>query len=360
MTMKKKILLFGGIFIGIILLIAAGSLTYMLSLTGLMQQGEVTGNMSLQELDLIDPEETVLPSTGFSTSEPGSSSATTGGEIAKTSEDAKTTAQTVPTTEKLPDIRTDPDVTNILLIGTDNRGNETNGRSDAMIIFSINKRTKKIHLVSLMRGLYVNIPGRGWSMLNNSFSYGGSKLLRQTIEDNLRVTIHDFLLIDFSGFTQAIDLIGGVNIDLTQKEADYLNENFAAVLTEPMAAGLNLLDGAKALAYSRIRYIDSDYRRTERQRQVITALLDHMRGMDAIELDQLARELLPLVKTNLSGTEVCKPANTRSPRSCCPSGDLLKRLLSETFLWFNLILPTIFLRCRISFLMINRMHKSWV
>jgi len=304
MTRKRKILLFGGVFIGIILLIAAGALTYVLSLAGLMRQGEVTGNMSLQESDLIDPEETVLPTTKISASESGNTSATTGGSTPETSEQTETTAETVPTTEKLPDIRTDSDVTNILLIGTDNRGNEINGRSDAMIIFSINKRTKKIHLVSLMRGLYVNIPGRGWSMLNNSFSYGGSKLLRQTIEDNLRVTIHDFLLVDFSGFTQAIDLVGGINIDLTQNEADNLNADFAAVLTEPLLAGLNLLDGAKALAYSRIRYIDSDYRRTERQRKVITALLDHLRGMNVIEMDRMARELLPLVKTNLSGTEV--------------------------------------------------------
>jgi polyisoprenyl-teichoic acid--peptidoglycan teichoic acid transferase len=294
-TFRKKIMLIGGIVIGLIIVVSVAGVGYMYNLAGLVDQGEVTGNPSLQESDLVESDETMIPTTDSTTANNGTEA--TAGETLPTASVIETSPTT---TEKLPDVRSSPNVYNILLIGTDNRGEEVNGRSDAMIIFSINKKTKKIHLVSLMRGLYVNIPGRGWSMLNNSFSYGGTKLLRQTIEDNLRVRINDYLLINFSSFTQAIDLVGGVEIELTESEADTLNTELGLALT----AGNIRLDGGTSLAYTRIRHLDSDYRRTGRQRKVIESLIYQMRGLDAVQLDQTARQLLPLVKTNLSSTKV--------------------------------------------------------
>jgi len=296
-TTRKKILIAGSMLIGLLLVGVIVGLVYVQDLFSLVDRGEVTGNPSLQESDLIDPEETVIPTPAV-TSGSGSLSDPTSTGGSTTESATETTA--IVTTEPLMALRTDPDVYNILLIGTDNRGNEINGRSDAMIIFSINKRTKKIHLVSLMRGLYVDIPGRGFSMLNNSFSFGGSKLLRQTIENNLRVKIDDYVLINFSGFVQAIDTVGGVEISLTEAEAKELNGQFGSALT----AGLTMLNGEQSLAYARIRHIDSDYKRTGRQRKVIECLLTRMRGLSAADLDATMRQLLPLVKTNLSSTRM--------------------------------------------------------
>jgi LCP family protein required for cell wall assembly len=295
LTIRKRILLTGGILLGLILFMGTAGVAYMYNLAGLVDQGEITGNASLQESDLVESEETILPTAPSTTTGNGTEPA--GQETIPTTP----VTETIPTTtEKLPDVRSSPNVYNILLIGTDNRGEEVNGRSDAMIIFSINKKTRKIHLVSLMRGLYVNIPGRGFSMLNNSFSFGGTKLLRQTIEDNLRVRINDYILVNFTGFTQAVDLVGGVTVQMTQAEADEINTK----LGRSFEPGDTLLDGDAALAYTRIRHIDSDYRRTGRQRKVIESLIYQMRGLDAVQLDQTARQLLPLVKTNLSSTKV--------------------------------------------------------
>ena len=267
------------VLVGILLLTAGGTYAYLRSLTDLVEPGEVTGNPSLQESDLIEPAETVDETD---------------------STEAMGEAKNEQGEVEVIDLRNDPDVYNILLIGSDRRGTELNGRSDSMIIFSINKRTKKIHLVSLMRALYVNIPGREFGMLNASFSYGGSKLLRQTIEDNLRVRIDDYIMIDFSGFQAAIDKVGGIDISLTQKEVDFIKKYYGTELQ----AGENHLDGRLALAYSRIRYIDSDYARTGRQRKVIELLLRKAMNSSIGEIDGLAREILPLVKTNLSGNEL--------------------------------------------------------
>ncbi|HAL74483.1 MAG TPA: hypothetical protein DCM45_05245, partial [Clostridiales bacterium] len=127
------------VLVGILLLTAGGTYAYLRSLTDLVEPGEVTGNPSLQESDLIEPAETVDETD---------------------STEAMGEAKNEQGEVEVIDLRNDPDVYNILLIGSDRRGTELNGRSDSMIIFSINKRTKKIHLVSLMRALYVNIPGR--------------------------------------------------------------------------------------------------------------------------------------------------------------------------------------------------------
>ncbi len=163
-----------------------------------------------------------------------------------------------------------------------------------MIIMSINDRTGTIHLTSLMRAMYVAIPGRDWSMLNHSFAWGGPELLLQTIEDNLRVKIDDFMVIRFDGFTKAIDTVGGVTIDLTAAEARVLGRS----------AGTNRLNGTAALNYARIRKIDTDFERTGRQRKVIEALLTESRSLNPTQLTQLAETLLPLVSTNLSNAQL--------------------------------------------------------
>ena len=117
---------------------------------------------------------------------------------------------------------TSPSVRNILLIGTDSRG-EDRGRSDSMILMSINSKSNKISLVSLMRDTYVQIPGYGGDKLNAAYSYGGPELLMDTIEENLYIKIDDYFTVNFISFANIVDAVGGVEIKVNEDEADAIN-----------------------------------------------------------------------------------------------------------------------------------------
>lgn len=274
---SNKGLVLAGIFLAIILLIGIGIAIYANSLLGLIKEPEFTGDPSIQESDIVEPDQTV--------------------NALDSSKEIEQAVKEVEAVKKIP-IPEDKNVYNILLVGTDRRAGEVNGRSDSMIILSINKKTQEISLVSLMRGLYVEIPGRGFGMLNASYSYGGPKLLLKTIEDNLRVKIDDYIAIDFSGFTKAINVVGGVNINLSKAEANHL---LASYPNAGLKAGSNRLNGDIALAYARIRKLDNDFKRTGRQREVIEALIKKMTSLNVGQLDGVVRQLLPLVKTNKTG-----------------------------------------------------------
>ena len=271
---------------------------YVAHLIGLIKPPDFTGDPSLNESDIFNPDD-LAPTPTPPAASPGVTPETTAetGETEGSGDvEAAVAAIAIPQ---------DDQVYNLLLIGTDNRGNERNGRSDTMMILSVNKRTREIHIASLMRALYVKIPDHKYSMLNASFSWGGAPLLLQTIEDNFRVHIDDYLVIDFSGFQQAVDIIGGVTIDLTKAEAAYLNKDIPGA---GLKSGTNHLNGTEALAYARIRKLDSDFKRTGRQRNVIEALIRESDSLSLIQIDQLAREILPLVKTNKSGPAMLKLA----------------------------------------------------
>lgn len=300
---RKPAVRVGIAMLAVIVLITACVSLYLKSLTDLVAYGEVPGDSQYQTSETFDEDPIAEPTpvvTGLNIDLPTQ-------PITPTPEPSPTPKPTED--PRIVDARNQQQaaleiaipksskVYNILLIGSDRREGETTGRSDSMIILSINRSTKKIHLVSLMRGLYVNIPGRGFDLLNASYSYGGSRLLRQTIEENFRVRIDDFIMIDFDGFTQAINTVGGVDIDLTSAEADTLNKEFGAELL----SGQNHLDGSLALGYSRIRHIDSDFSRTGRQRKVVQALISSAMSKNALELDAAIRDILPLIRTNLSG-----------------------------------------------------------
>ena len=193
-------------------------------------------------------------------------------------------------------------IENILLIGSDSRGSDT-GRSDAMMILSINHDTHKIHMVSLMRAMYVCIPtnqGNAWFLLNSAYSWGGTDLLINTIQTNFRVHIDHYVTVDFNSFTQIIDLIGGVEITLTQGECNVMASEYFT-LAEP---GTHLLTGAQALAYSRVRYTDNDFVRTSRQRTVMTKVIEKAKTMNVLQLANLANQIFPLVGTDMSNSEI--------------------------------------------------------
>ncbi len=194
-------------------------------------------------------------------------------------------------------------VENILLIGADRRGQGENGRSDSMIMVSLNHNTGKIHLTSFMRAMYVCIPrsdGNVWSMLNAAYSWGGPNLLIDTIELNFRVKIDKYVVVDFAAFEKAIDLLGGVELTLSEDEANHTMWN-SGIPTEP---GTQILNGKQTRGYCQIRYIDNDFVRTARQRKVIEILLQKAKNMDLSTMLAIADEVLPMVNTNLSNSEI--------------------------------------------------------
>lgn len=191
-------------------------------------------------------------------------------------------------------------LTNILLIGQDAREGESQSqaRSDSMILCTYNKNTRQLTMTSFLRDLYVPIPGHGSNRINAAYAYGGADLLKKTIDENFNIAIDGCMEVDFSHFSDIIDSMGGVEIELRQDEAEVINQQTGSCLTE----GTHVLDGFQALTYSRIRSLDldGDFSRTSRQRKVINALADSLRGSGIKELAPLISKILPMITTDLS------------------------------------------------------------
>lgn len=201
-------------------------------------------------------------------------------------------------------------IVNILLVGQDRRPGEGRARSDSMILCSFNKTKGTIQMISFLRDLYVPIPG-GYmdNRLNAAYAMGGFELLDDTLETDFGIRIDANIEVDFSGFTKVVDVLGGVDINLTQEEADWMNMGTYKGLT----AGLNHMDGETALSYSRIRYLDSDFYRTGRQRNVLMAMLDSVRNIDLATAKNLVDELFPLVTTDMTNTQILEYLTTLFP-----------------------------------------------
>ena len=201
-------------------------------------------------------------------------------------------------------------ITNILLVGVETDGNArediTNyaGRSDAMIILSIDKYHKTIKLASLLRDIYVAIPGHGHNKLNASFALGGFDLLSKTIEQNFRIRIDQFVAVNFKAFYTAIDAMDGVDIALSEKELNEVIRTANTTPTETSTAGVYHLDGTQALNYARIRKFGDDWGRTARQRTVLQALMKRAKTMDISTLNNVLYEVFPNVKTNMTDGEM--------------------------------------------------------
>ena len=191
-------------------------------------------------------------------------------------------------------------IVNILLIGQDRRPGQGRQRSDSMILCSFNTQKNTLTMISFLRDTYVYIPGYGSEKLNAAYAHDGFDCLNETLAVNFGVHVDANVEVDFSGFQNLIDLLGGVNISLTQKEADYLNSNNGWNLS----AGVNYLDGEKALAYSRIRKIDMDAIRAQRQRTVLMALIEKYKSKSVLEMIDLMDDILPLVSTNMQKSQI--------------------------------------------------------
>lgn len=194
------------------------------------------------------------------------------------------------------------EVINLMLVGQDARPGEAAQRSDSMILMTFNRKTGEITLTSFLRDQYVQIPGFGNTKLCHAYSYGGMTLLNQTIENHYGVQIDGNVTFNFEGFEKIIDQLGGVEIELTAKEAKALNDLVAGKWS--LKEGKQTLTGLQALRYSRLRHIDSDFQRTERQRKVILSIFDAYKNCTLTEMLTILEEMMPLITTNIPKAEI--------------------------------------------------------
>lgn len=207
------------------------------------------------------------------------------------------------------DSETDTDnIKSILLIGQDRREEQSRQRSDSMILATLDKDQGTISLTSFMRDLYVSIPGYSSTRINAAYAYGGMELLDETLEENFGIKIDGNVEVDFEVFKVLVDKVGGIDLELTQAEADYICGRDQSVLyPQPLRtdwnlqAGVNHLDGEQALIHARNRSIgNSDYRRTERQQEVLKAAFAKVKDLGILDMGGLVKDVLPLVTTDLS------------------------------------------------------------
>ncbi|MGN1478706.1 MAG: LCP family protein [Acutalibacteraceae bacterium] len=197
-------------------------------------------------------------------------------------------------------LKSDPRVKNILLIGLDDDKGTGVSRSDSMMLLSVDTVNKKLKLTSFLRDLWVDIPSYKSAKLNASFAHGGAPLTISTIESNFKIDIDNYVLVNFDMFRQIIDSLGGITVDITEKEASFINRTTSSTVN----SGLCELNGKKALIYARIRKLDSDFYRTQRQRKVITAIIDKAKGTNPVTLLQMVSDIMPLITTDFSQLEL--------------------------------------------------------
>ena len=201
------------------------------------------------------------------------------------------------------------DVVNIMLIGQDRRPGEDRARSDSMILVSLNKEKGTIRLTSFMRDLYVQIPGYLDTRLNAAYRYGGTDLMNETFKVNFGLEIDGNVMVDFDEFTEIIEIVGGVTLDISSAEAKYMNNCNSA--TKTFKAGTNYFNAEEALDFTRMRYAaGGDYGRTDRQRRVIMAIAYSLRDADLMTIFNLIDQVLPHIVTNLDDAQIIDYATT--------------------------------------------------
>ena len=195
---------------------------------------------------------------------------------------------------------------NILLLGTDTDSGLNYGRTDAMLILSIHTKTGAVKITSLARDMWVDIPDLKLSnRINTANWFGGPYLAMKTVNTVLELNIRNYLSINFSGLEKVIDIVGGVSLELTKEEA--------GVTGARIRNGKALLNGEQALAYARIRKLDSNFGRNERQRKLLEALFRKvMDSSDAVDLLRVFSEILPYMATNLKLSDILILAATAS------------------------------------------------
>lgn len=192
-------------------------------------------------------------------------------------------------------------ITNILLVGVDGNNMDKGNRSDSMMIVTIDEKNQDIRLTSLARDTYVDIEGYSTEKLTHAYAYEGASLLIETIKNNFGIDIDKYAAVSFESFEKIIDILGGVEINVSEKEVSQI--------TGVKNSGTQTLNGSQALEYSRIRYIDSAYERDNRQRNVIEALYNKLVEHFSGNIMDILNEVLRYTKTNMSPLEIVSIAN---------------------------------------------------
>ena len=198
------------------------------------------------------------------------------------------------------------EVINVLLIGADSRSGRNEGNTDVMMLLSVNKKTKKLKMVSFLRDSYLYIEGKNNSYctkLNAAFSMGGPECLIKTIENNYKIEIDNYVMVNFESFEDIIDAMGGVTVDVQGYEANYIQSFFGVSMPKGEDVTLN---GKQALAFCRVRGCDADgdVSRTRRQRQVIDSMVTRVIDSSISEINEYIDILLPYVETGYSETQI--------------------------------------------------------
>lgn len=241
-------------------------------------------------------------------------------------------------------------IINIALFGVDAVDGGV-GRSDSIMIATLDTVNKKLKLTSIMRDSYVAIDGHGNDKINHAYAFGGPQLAIKTLNENFDLNIEDFASVNFETLPKIIDKIGGIELDIDADELKYINGYISNLnningTSEPEieSTGLQHVRGTQALAFCRIRYTSGgDYKRTERHREVLTKILEKIETLPATSYPSLLSDILPMVNTSLDyskilelGTEVLKLGDSsmeleRFPRDEYCEGKLINEIYYLTF-----------------------------
>ncbi len=237
------------------------------------------------------------------------------------------------------ELRSSAFVTNILLLGVDGEESDASLRSDTMLLLSVDRRDKTLKLTSFLRDSWVELPDGEHAKLNAAFARGGAEMVMATLELNFRIRIDYYLMVDYAGFRGIVDSLGGVDVAVTDKEADFLckttrlgkqigREGFSQQMRE---AGAVHFTGEQALIYCRIRKLDSDFWRTSRQQKVLNAIVAKIRTSSPFVLLELPDAVLPCIRTDMSRLRltrflICAPIymGYETERHSVPASDTYK------------------------------------
>lgn len=196
-------------------------------------------------------------------------------------------------------------IKNIALFGIDAPKGKV-GRSDAIMILTLDEEHKIMKLTSIMRDAYVDIPGHGDDKITHAYAFGGPELAMKTLNENFKINVEDFMAVNFTSLPEIIDKLGGVKINITEEEIPHIPG-----ITSP---GEQILNGEESLAYSRIRYATGgDYKRTERQRVVLESVFEKLKSTPTKEYTSLIDGFLPYIETNMSSMDMIKLATDAAP-----------------------------------------------
>ena len=214
------------------------------------------------------------------------------------------------------------EIVNIALLGIDGREGVEGDRTDTIMIASVDLNKGDVHVTSIMRDLYVRIPagsnnGESFDKINAAYAYGGPQQSIQTINENFDMNISDYVVVDFNCLVDTVDALGGIDIDVKTDDVVYwtnqairdVNEKTGHNDPNLATTGMQKLTGVQALAYCRNRYSDDDYKRTERQREVVQAMFDKAVSADIMTTLNIINKVYPYIQTSVSLNEITKYAS---------------------------------------------------